>query len=56
MVAGGILGTGGYLLLKDTSGQSCDFEFPCNNCNRLSSCNDKKAKDHRSTKENGGKG
>lgn len=56
MVAGSILGTGGYLLLKDTSGQTCGFDFPCNNCNRLSSCNEKKAHDYRNKKVKRGDG
>jgi len=47
LIAGGILGTGGYLLLKDTSGQTCDFDFPCKNCGKLSSCSETKAKEYR---------
>jgi len=45
LVAGTILGASGYLLLRDPSGDSCNFDFPCNNCKRLLSCSDQKAMD-----------
>lgn len=47
LAAGGVAGMGGYLLLKDTSGQTCDFDFPCYKCSRLSSCGEQKARDYR---------
>ena len=56
LAAGGLAGMGGYLLLKDTSGQVCDFNFPCNNCGRLSSCNDQKARDYKDAGQKGDKG
>jgi len=45
LAAGAILGTSGYLLLREPSGESCDFEFPCNKCKQLSSCKEEKAAD-----------
>jgi hypothetical protein len=56
VVAGGILGTGRYLLFRDTSGQTCDFNFPCKDCRQLSSCKDGKAEEFRKSQQKGGNG
>ncbi len=45
--AGGLLGMSGWLLLREPSGEACDFDFPCANCRRLSNCTDAKAKDYK---------
>jgi len=43
--ATGIIGCSGYLILRESSGQSCDFDIPCHNCKRLAVCGQSKAKE-----------
>jgi hypothetical protein len=54
VMAAGLAGMSGYLVLKDTSGKACDFDFPCNGCKRFPSCNDPKARDFQKSNNNGG--
>jgi len=50
LAAGTILGTAGYLLLRAPGSENCDFDFPCKNCKKLTSCNDQKVRDFRGLK------
>jgi hypothetical protein len=47
ILTGGILGTSGWLLLREPSGEACNFDFPCANCRRLEGCKDAKAKEYK---------
>jgi len=51
LTAGAILGTSGYLLLRESSEESCDFDFPCSSCEKLSSCKEQKAADFKKIKQ-----
>jgi hypothetical protein len=54
LVAGTVIGTSGYLLFKEPSGELCEFDLPCGNCKQLSSCKQPKAKDFKKKNLNGG--
>ena len=38
LVLGGVLATSSYLLLKQDTGEECNFDFICKNCRQLKQC------------------
>lgn len=44
--------TTGYLLFREPSHKKCNFDFVCNNCKKLKSCNMNKAIQYKNTKTN----
>jgi hypothetical protein len=42
----GMAGLGGYLLLRDQSGENCDFDFICRNCRKQKTCQLPEAKEY----------
>ena len=42
-----LAGVSGYLLLREQSGESCDFDFLCRDCKKLKECKLPEAKNQK---------